>query len=112
MASEMVAMTAKAQPHRCWLWGNAVVMTRNVRRSAATFVADDIQAVTGVGAPSYTSGVHMWNGAADILKPRPAMRSAMPTTSSELPVSPCVAVAEAIPLNETVPVAPYTSAEP
>ncbi len=25
------------------------------------------KAVTGVGAPSYTSGVHMWNGAALIL---------------------------------------------
>ena len=54
----------------------------------------------------------MWNGAADILKPSPAMRSAMPTTRSELPVSPCAPIAEAMPANETVPVAPYTSAEP
>ena len=30
--------------------------------SAAAFVAADMNAVTGVGAPSYTSGVHMWNG--------------------------------------------------
>jgi hypothetical protein len=52
IASEIVAMIAKAQPQRCWLAGNAVVMTRNARRSAATFVADDIQAVTVVGAPS------------------------------------------------------------
>ncbi len=30
-----------------------------------------MNAVTGVGAPWYTSGVHMWNGAAATLKPRP-----------------------------------------
>ncbi len=43
---------AKAQPHRCSFCGNAVVIRRNVSRSAATFVADDIHAVTVVGAPS------------------------------------------------------------
>ena len=52
ITSEIVAMIAKAQPQRCWFCGNAVVITRNVSRSAATFVADDIQAVTVVGAPS------------------------------------------------------------
>ena len=30
-----------------------------------------MNAVTGVGAPWYTSGVHMWNGTAATLKPRP-----------------------------------------
>src|SRR5450759_3332559 len=30
-----------------------------------------MKAVIGVGAPSYTSGVHMWNGTAAILKPKP-----------------------------------------
>ena len=52
IASEIVAMIAKAQPQRCWSAGNAVVIRRNVSSSAATFVADDIQAVTVVGAPS------------------------------------------------------------
>src|SRR5262249_28502843 len=33
----------------------------------AAFGPTDRNAVTGVGAPSYTSGVHMWNGAALIL---------------------------------------------
>src|SRR5205085_6409154 len=32
----------------------------------------DRNAVIGVGAPSYTSGAHMWNGTAAILKPTPA----------------------------------------
>ena len=30
----------------------------------------DMNAVTGVGAPSYTSGTHMWNGTAATLKPK------------------------------------------
>ncbi len=40
-----------------------------------------MKAVTGVGAPSYTSGVHMWNGTADSLKARPATTNTMPITS-------------------------------
>ena len=54
----------------------------------------------------------MWNGAADILKPSPAMISAIPTTTNVSPVSPCEPIAEAMPSNEIFPVAPYTSAEP
>ena len=38
------------------------------------------RAVTGVGAPSYTSGVHIWNGAAEILNAKPASKNTMPTT--------------------------------
>src|SRR5947209_18954417 len=38
----------------------------------AAFEPTDRNAVTGVGAPSYTSGAHMWNGTAAILKPTPA----------------------------------------
>src|SRR5206468_9495996 len=106
IASEIVAMTAKAQPQRCWLAGNAVVISRNARSSAATLVADDIHAVTVVGAPSYTSGVHMWNGAADILKPRPATMRARPSTRKVSPVRPFAATAAAMPWNEIVPVAP------
>ncbi len=37
-----------------------------------------MNAVTGVGAPWYTSGVHMWNGTAATLKPSPTSSSAMP----------------------------------
>ena len=47
----------------------------------ATFVAADMNAVTGVGEPWYTSGVHMWNGAAEALKPSPVSTIASPTTS-------------------------------
>src|SRR5436853_1602770 len=38
----------------------------------AAFDPTERNAVMGVGAPSYTSGAHMWNGTAAILKPTPA----------------------------------------
>src|SRR3954465_12971041 len=38
----------------------------------AAFEPTDRNAVIGVGAPSYTSGAHMWNGTAAILNPTPA----------------------------------------
>src|SRR6185369_13565106 len=46
-------------------------------------VADGMKAVTGVGAPVYASGVHMWKGAADVLNASPAITIARPSTSSE-----------------------------
>src|SRR5579862_9220537 len=80
--SEATAMPANAHDHRCSSCGNAVRTMRKVRANAATFVADDMNAVTVVGAPWYTSGVHMWNGADDDLKASPAMIIARPSTSS------------------------------
>ena len=46
----------------------------------ATFGAVPNSAVTGLGEPSYTSGVHIWNGAAEILKARPTSTKTMPIT--------------------------------
>jgi hypothetical protein len=55
----------------------------------AAFEPTDKNAVIGIGAPWYTSGTHMWNGAAATLKPRPTRisRSAMKTVSGS--TSPC-----------------------
>src|SRR5450756_973029 len=49
--------------------------SKKIRRSMANEAAlepTDRKAVIGVGAPSYTSGAHMWKGTAAILKPTPA----------------------------------------
>ena len=46
-------------------------MRSSIAKDAA-FDPTDRNAVIGVGAPSYTSGAHMWNGTAAILKPMPA----------------------------------------
>ncbi len=48
----------------------------------AAFEADAMNAVTGVGAPWYTSGVQTWKGTAATLKPRPTNRRAKPARSS------------------------------
>ena len=67
---------------------------------AATFGAEAKNAVTGVGAPSYTSGVHIWNGTAETLKQSPANRNTRPNTMPMLPVF----AATALPAKLTVPV--------
>src|SRR5262245_51652472 len=54
--------------------------TRTNAPNAAAFTPVDMNAVTIVGAPSYASGVHMWNGTAVILKAKPTASS--PTVSS------------------------------
>ena len=66
---------------------NATSRTRISARNAATFVAADMNAVTGVGAPWYTSGVHWWNGTADTLNPNPIARKTNASSASAwLPV--------------------------
>src|SRR4030095_8763059 len=47
---------------------------RNTRANAANAAAltpVDMKPVTIAGAPSYASGVHIWNGTAPTLKPNP-----------------------------------------
>src|SRR5271170_2374865 len=58
---------------------NDVPMTRNSNAIAATFGAVAKKVVTGVGAPSYTSGVHIWNGTAEILNANPTTTNTTPT---------------------------------
>src|SRR5215211_5280423 len=54
--------------------------TRTNAPNAAALTPVDMNAVTMVGAPSYASGVHMWNGTAETLKQKPTASS--PTASS------------------------------
>ena len=76
--SEIAASTATAIVQTSLCSGNAVTRTRRVTTSAAVFVAADMNAVTEVGEPWYTSGVHMWNGAAETLNASPARIIASP----------------------------------
>jgi hypothetical protein len=52
--------------------------------NAAAFTVAAMYAVTADGAPSYTSGAHMWNGTVATLKPKPMSIIAMPAISSGL----------------------------
>ena len=95
--------TTGAQSHAS-AW-NATSSTRISAANAATLVAADMKAVMGVGAPWYTSGVHMWNGTAETLNANPTASSANPSTASAC--APSVPVrARAIAAILVVPVAP------
>ncbi len=84
--------------------GNGWMTTRTNTAMAAILGAAAKNAVTGVGAPSYTSGVHMWNGTAETLKASPASRNTSPKVSPMLvPVS---ARCAAITLKLVEPVKP------
>ena len=52
IASEAQAIAATATVQRCASCGNALTSTRSATTSATVFVAADMKAVTGVGAPS------------------------------------------------------------
>src|SRR3954464_8152639 len=101
-AIEAIATNTRICCHCETMPGNAVSVTRVKTASAATFGAEAKKAVTGVGAPSYTSGVHMWNGTAETLKQRPASRKTRPNTRPTLET----AAAVAMPERETGPVKP------
>ena len=60
----------------------ATVSTRISAANAAAFEPVAMRAVTEVGAPSYTSGAHMWNGTDEILKPKPTRSRPTPIVTS------------------------------
>src|ERR1700730_3220225 len=79
--------------------GNATMVVRTNMAMPATLGAAAKNAVIGGGAPSYTSGVHMWNGTADTLKQKPANRNTRPMINPMLSGF----AALAMPTNDTVP---------
>ena len=62
--------------------------TRVKAANPALFTATAMSAVTDVGAPSYTSGVHMWNGTAATLKPNATSSMATPARSRWRSITP------------------------
>ena len=67
--------------------------------------------MTGAGAPSYTSGVHMWNGTTASLKPTPTSSITMPMVTTTSP-PPRPAISLPTPPADIVPDSAYTSAMP
>src|SRR5437763_16926627 len=82
------------------------VKMRSRNAMLAAFEATERYAVTVVGAPSYASGAHIWNGAAEILNSSPTavVVSAKKTTGSH--AGRC-AIASAILDNLVDPASPY-----
>src|SRR3977135_1937768 len=59
----------------------ATLSTPRIPPNAATLVQAAMNAVTGVGAPWYTSGVQVWNGPTEPLNSRPTTSRPSPTNS-------------------------------
>jgi hypothetical protein len=72
------AMPQSAQAHSCLACGSATNRKRPIAANDAAFTPVDMYAVIGVGAPSYTSGLQTWNGAAATLNPSPTSSIASP----------------------------------
>ncbi len=80
----VAATKASSVCHSGARWGRPPEKTRTIIAKAAALVPTDMKAVTGSGAPWYTSGVHMWKGAADTLNAKPTPMSTMPSRISGL----------------------------
>src|SRR5216683_3835298 len=74
------ARTPKSTDHSGLMPGSAPLKMRRMTAKPAAFEPIEKNAVAGVAAPWYTSGVQRWKGAAAILKPSPA--TSMVTLSS------------------------------
>src|SRR4029077_14675739 len=80
----VAATNASKVCHSGARWGRPAEKTLTIIAKAAALVPTDMNAVTGIGAPWYTSGVHMWNGAAETLNANPTPISTMPSRISGL----------------------------
>ncbi|OLC11115.1 MAG: hypothetical protein AUH39_00355 [Chloroflexi bacterium 13_1_40CM_67_9] len=89
----------------------APTRTRRIAAKAAAFGPTDMNAVAGVGAPSYASGVHWWNGTIAALKPRPTVMRASATIVGPFAM-PCAARTFAIVAKSVAFVTPYSHASP
>src|SRR5215472_1530063 len=86
--------------------------TRSRTAKAAALGPVDISATTGAGAPSYTSGVQIWNGADATLNPRPTIINAVALSTSRLGAVEPAPRAPWILTMSVVPVAPNINATP
>src|SRR5512143_1325090 len=91
---------------------NDVRNTRVNAANAAAFTPVDMKPVTAGGAPSYASGVHMWNGTAATLNANPT--NSRPTASSCIGVGDIACAAIRLPTRSSrvLPVSPYVNAMP
>ncbi len=91
---------------------NADRKTRTNAANAAAFTPVDMKPVTEDGAPSYASGVHMWNGTAETLNANPT--SSRPSASQCIGdgMSACAAMTDPMRSSRVLPVTPYVNAMP
>src|SRR5216110_3483251 len=109
---DAAASTHSTGAHSAWRPPNADMNTRTNAANAAAFTPVDMNAVTAGGAPSYASGVHMWNGTADTLNANPTRIS--PTARNCIGVGEVAWDAMRPPMRSSrvLPVSPYMNAMP
>src|SRR5215216_5635664 len=105
----MKASTPKRTDHSALIPGSAPLKMRSTTANPAAFEPTEKNAVAGVAAPWYTSGVQSWNGAAAILKPSPA--TSMVTLNNAAGEGGPVRTRE-MSASVVAPVTPYSSAIP
>ena len=105
-----IASTSNSSRQSALIAGSPSRKIRSSIANDAAFDPTERNAVIGVGAPSYTSGAHMWNGTAAILKPMPATTRMTASTSRGSRSWPANAVA--IARRFVVPDRPYMSDMP
>src|SRR5262252_209910 len=91
---------------------NADRNTRTNAANAAAFTPVDMKPVTDEGAPSYASGVHMWNGTAETLNAKPTSRRPSASQCIGDGDSACAAIADPMRSRCVLPVTPYVNAMP
>src|SRR3981081_109436 len=103
------ASTPNRTAHSGLMLGNAPLKMRRMTAKPAAFEPTEKNAVAGVAAPWYTSGVQSWNGAAAILKPSPA--TSIVTLSSAAGDGAPVSTRE-MSTSVVAPLTPYSKAMP
>src|SRR5436190_20912405 len=82
MVIESSAESQTSGSHPDPMGSKAVMKIRRNTANAAALGPADINAVTGVGEPWYTSGAQIWKGAPETLNPRPTNMSAVEKPTS------------------------------
>src|SRR4051794_17674037 len=102
----VIVSTASTQNigcHTSRCWKKPTKTSSMMATNPPAFEATDKNAVIGVGAPSYVSGAHVWNGTADTLNANPTTQKTMPSVT----IGRVLSASDAPTLANTVsPVAP------
>src|SRR5476649_2709030 len=101
------AIVQRISLHWACSGANAERNTRTNAANAAAFTPVDMKPVTAGGAPSYASGVHMWNGTADTLNAKPTSSSPTAMNCIGVGATDCAAIRAPTRSSRVLPVSPY-----
>src|SRR5256885_16148043 len=103
VAAAITQITSLHVPRSGW---NAERKTRTNAANAAALTPVDMKPVTEGGAPSYASGVHMWNGTAATLNAKPTMTRPSASSCIGVGAADCADIRLPIRSRRVLPVRP------